>query len=147
MASRKRKGTSRLYARCLAVKRFNLNDLPEITAFLDTGYSKAETIRIIAKMYLNKNNKGQAPRSQVEAEIYKWPWGLMLLKWEPLEDDGKNDRECQHTIAFSNNWNNKLDCLAFTTIRLYNPGKYVKGRVYKIKWDGNAHIGVQQTLL
>lgn len=31
------------------------------------------------------------------------------------------------TIPFSYNWNNKLDCKAFTTIRLYNPAKHKPG--------------------
>lgn len=31
------------------------------------------------------------------------------------------------TIPFSYNWNNKLDCLAFTTIRLYNPSRHFVG--------------------
>lgn len=30
-------------------------------------------------------------------------------------------------LSFSYNWNNKLDCKAFTTIRIYNPNKHVKG--------------------
>ncbi len=30
-------------------------------------------------------------------------------------------------LPFSYNWNNKLDCLAFTTIRLYNPNKHIPG--------------------
>lgn len=36
------------------------------------------------------------------------------------------------TINFSTNWNNKLDCMAFTTIRLRNSNKYQIGREYKI---------------
>ena len=36
------------------------------------------------------------------------------------------------TITFSYNWNNKLGCKAFTTIRLYNPNKYKIGETYKI---------------
>lgn len=35
-------------------------------------------------------------------------------------------------INFSNNWNNKLDCMAFTTIRLKNEAKYKVGNDYKI---------------
>lgn len=31
------------------------------------------------------------------------------------------------TIPFSYNWNNKLDCKAFTTIRIFNPAKHVVG--------------------
>jgi hypothetical protein len=35
-------------------------------------------------------------------------------------------------ISFSANWNKKLDCDFFTTIRLHNPQKYRKGYIYKI---------------
>ena len=35
-------------------------------------------------------------------------------------------------ISFSYNWNKKLDCQAFTTIRLYQPEKYVVGETYEI---------------
>lgn len=31
-------------------------------------------------------------------------------------------------IPFSYNWNNKLDCKAFTTIRLYSPDNHVIGK-------------------
>jgi hypothetical protein len=37
------------------------------------------------------------------------------------------------TIEFSTNWNKKLQCNAFTTIRLFNPGKYRVNQVYKIE--------------
>ena len=30
-------------------------------------------------------------------------------------------------IPFTYNWNNKLDCFAFTTIRIYNPSKHFVG--------------------
>ncbi|HRO70899.1 MAG TPA: hypothetical protein PK951_10980 [Chitinophagaceae bacterium] len=30
-------------------------------------------------------------------------------------------------IPFSYNWNNKLDCQAFTTVRIYNPAKHIPG--------------------
>jgi hypothetical protein len=36
------------------------------------------------------------------------------------------------TISFSYNWNNKLDCKAFTTIRLLQPEKYRTGETYLI---------------
>lgn len=36
------------------------------------------------------------------------------------------------TIKFSHNWNNKLDCHAFTTIRLYNSTKHVPGKKYTV---------------
>ncbi|GIW22567.1 MAG: hypothetical protein KatS3mg068_1574 [Candidatus Sericytochromatia bacterium] len=37
-----------------------------------------------------------------------------------------------NVIAFSYNWNNKLNNNAFTTFRLHNPNKYKEGMVYKI---------------
>lgn len=30
-------------------------------------------------------------------------------------------------LKFTSNWNNKLDCHAFTTIRMYNPSKHFVG--------------------
>lgn len=36
-------------------------------------------------------------------------------------------------ISFSYNWNKKLDCEAFTTIRLYQPEKYCIGEQYEIQ--------------
>lgn len=35
-------------------------------------------------------------------------------------------------INFSYNWNNKLGCNVFTTLRLHNPNKYKKGETYQI---------------
>lgn len=35
-------------------------------------------------------------------------------------------------LFFSYNWNNKLDCRAFTTIRLFNPGKHVVGARFRV---------------
>lgn len=35
-------------------------------------------------------------------------------------------------LTFSYNWNNKLDCLAFTTLRLRNDNKYQVGRAFEI---------------
>jgi uncharacterized protein YqfB (UPF0267 family) len=35
-------------------------------------------------------------------------------------------------ISFSYNWNNKLNCNAFSTIRLKQPSKYVLGEIYEI---------------
>ncbi|QAA81388.1 hypothetical protein EI546_06440 [Aequorivita sp. H23M31] len=36
------------------------------------------------------------------------------------------------TINFSYNWNNKLECKAYTTLRLENPSKYKVGEVYDV---------------
>ena len=35
-------------------------------------------------------------------------------------------------IIFSKNWNNKLNCIAFTTIRLRNDKKYFAGAEYEV---------------
>lgn len=35
-------------------------------------------------------------------------------------------------ITFSYNWNNKLECKAYTTLRLLQPEKYVVGETYDI---------------
>ena len=36
------------------------------------------------------------------------------------------------TINFSYNWNNKLDCKSFTTLRLSNRNKYKIGETYSV---------------
>lgn len=36
------------------------------------------------------------------------------------------------TLEFSTNWNHKLDCDYFTTIRLQNPKKYAKGNEFQV---------------
>ncbi len=40
-------------AQLVQVKTFYLHELPEITAILDTGYSLAETVALMKKMYPN----------------------------------------------------------------------------------------------
>jgi hypothetical protein len=42
-----------------------------------------------------------------------------------------------HIIRFSYNWNKKLDCKAFTTIRISNPHKYIEGQEYWIELKKN----------
>ncbi len=53
-------------------------------------------------------------------------------------------------IRFTTNWNNKLSCSAFSTLRLHNPAKYIVGREYSIllnnrKMD-NATLVTKYTL-
>jgi hypothetical protein len=36
------------------------------------------------------------------------------------------------TLEFSHNWNRKLDCGSFSTVRLFNPSKYVLLDLYSI---------------
>lgn len=47
-------------------------------------------------------------------------------------------------LHFTHNWNNKLDCKAFTTIRIYNERKHVKGARFNIilKRTENKGMGV-----
>lgn len=35
-------------------------------------------------------------------------------------------------ITFSYNWNNKLECNCFTTLRLHNPTKYRENEIYRV---------------
>lgn len=42
------------------------------------------------------------------------------------------------SISFTSNWNNKLSCSAFTTLRLHNPIKYVAGQRYTIELNGKV---------
>lgn len=35
-------------------------------------------------------------------------------------------------LEFSTNWNNKLDCKCFTTIRLFNTAKHFKGNQFEV---------------
>lgn len=53
-------------------------------------------------------------------------------------------------LNFSYNWNNKLDCKAFTTLRLYNAVKHVPGTPVRItlKGDekGRGHIAAVKPL-
>lgn len=35
-------------------------------------------------------------------------------------------------LEFSTNWNNKLDCKCFTTIRIYNPTKHFNGNKFDV---------------
>jgi hypothetical protein len=44
-------------------------------------------------------------------------------------------------IKFSYNWNNKLKCSCFTTIRVHHPAKYSIGKQYVIKYK-EENLGV-----
>lgn len=49
----------------------------------------------------------------------------------------------EKTINFSYNWNNKLHCKAFTTIRLSNPKKYKIGDTYSIQLTEKGKDAIQ----
>jgi hypothetical protein len=46
----------------------------------------------------------------------------------------------EETLKFSTNWNNKLNCNSFTTLRLRNDNKYYAGAKINI-WLGNIYKG------
>lgn len=50
------------------------------------------------------------------------------------------------TVKFSYNWNNKLNCKAFTTLRLHNPRKYIPGVQYLITDGKHQFVAVLKTL-
>ena len=55
-------------------------------------------------------------------------------------------------LSFSTNWNHKLDCDAYTTIRIFNPHKHYPGKRFKVALNGvEMHmaevIEVKQILL
>jgi len=41
-------------------------------------------------------------------------------------------------ISFSHNWNNKLSCDVFTTVRIENKGKYKPNQLYDIVLSSNS---------
>lgn len=58
----------------------------------------------------------------------------------------------RETLKFTTNWNNKLNCQCFTTLRLHNPKKYFVGAKKDIFLDNRLKgaatiIGVQSFLL
>jgi hypothetical protein len=50
-----------------------------------------------------------------------------------------------NTIDFSYDWNNKLHCKAFTTLRLHNPAKFQVGNEYQIELKGER-LGTAQII-
>lgn len=42
------------------------------------------------------------------------------------------------TLEFSENWNNKLYCKCFSTIRMHNPEKYRLGNKFQVKLKGQT---------
>lgn len=37
-----------------------------------------------------------------------------------------------NTIKYTTNWNNKLDCKHYTTLRIYNPIKHQRGKIFDV---------------
>ena len=53
---------------------------------------------------------------------------------------GKHIKIMEETLRFSNNWNNKLNCNSFTTLRLRNDKKYYSGAKVDV-YLKNIHKG------
>lgn len=57
----------------------------------------------------------------------------------------------EEDLVFTRNWNGKLNCECFTTIRLHNPAKYFIGAVKRIKLEktfkGKATVIAMQGFL
>ena len=65
-------------------------------------------------------------------------------KFEPYcwycKGEGKCIKIMEETLKFSTNWNNKLNCNSFVTLRLRNDNKYYTGAKVNI-WLGNTYKG------
>ena len=103
------------------IQPFLLENMPKITACLDTGYSYDETIKLIKTMY---------PKVDFSKKL------LALHLFRCLYNDESENVfllvNAQNKITFSSNWNNKLACRYFTTIRLHNPNLYKVNEFYEI---------------
>lgn len=147
----KPKKSSAIFAELITERSCMLADLPEITCYLDTGYSKMATQGIIEKMYVHGGKAAHMSPKEKEKKrksLYSWRWGIYLFRWvDAIQDTELLKNPNIKEVSFKTNWNNKLDCLCFTTIRPFNPAKYKAGAIYRIKWSGNKNVGIQGSLL
>lgn len=94
-------------------KVFYLKDLPTISAYLDAGMSAKKLRGMLYNMYKNKvKNVNQAK--------------FCVCLMQQVKEG-----EYTQTLKFSQNWNNKLACPFYTTIRLDQP-KYKVGTVFRV---------------
>ncbi len=68
----------------------------------------------------------------------------MIYCFKCKQQIGKYYKVMIERVEFTQNWNGKLNCNAFTTMRLHNPVKYCVGAVKHIYlkgvWKGDAKI-------
>lgn len=57
-----------------------------------------------------------------------------------MQQENQSNYNLENIIEFSENWNRKLSCHFFTTIRLKNDKKFVLGQQYKIFLKGEYVI-------
>lgn len=78
--------------------------------------------------------------SRVTKTESKW----MIYCFKCKQQTGKYYKVMTERIEFTQNWNGKLNCNSFTTMRLHNPVKYCVGAIKQIYlkgvWKGNAKI-------
>ena len=90
--------------------------------------------------------------------IYVCPCGFQYsVSWVPRttskhalycfyckQQNGKYYKVMDERLEFTENWNGKLNCSTFTTMRLHNPQKYCVGAIKQIYlkgiWKGNAKV-------
>lgn len=101
----------------VAKREFVMSELPEMTAFLNTGASKEETINILQEQYK-------------KIDIHKARWIILLLKQLPSKEEKV---KVVGEINFLTNLNNKLACIYYTAIRL-DTAKYEEGENYLITY-------------
>lgn len=94
----------------------SIDQLTEYSCLLDTGYNREETIKILKRMYKNAD------------------WDTQKIDVVLLEEI--ESEEVEKHIRFSYNWNNKLNCKAFTTIRLHSPERYFLGAKFNVYLNG-----------
>ena len=73
--------------------------------------------------YVGEKISSHVMRKDARKEVYR------LNGWKDMRLD------------FAYNWNKKLNCKAFTSIRLWNENKYQVGNVFEV-WLGNTKKGV-----
>ena len=78
--------------------------------------------------------------ARVTRKESKW----MIYCFHCKQSNGKYKRVMDEKLEFTQNWNGKLNCNAFTTLRLHNPTKYAVGAIKQIYlrgvWKGNARV-------
>jgi hypothetical protein len=141
-------------AKVVAKVRFALSNVTETVARIDMGSN--------AKSYIDTIKSHYHFWCQ-ESEMFD----LVLFEYQSVTDDWERlQAVCLTTItdhpyssteiSFNQNWNNKLFCKAFTTLRLHSAKKYKKNDIHNVVFNpknspskilGTAKIVAVKTLL
>lgn len=101
-------------AQVVEAQTFILRQLPTITAYLDAGMSAHKLRAMLSNMY---KKKVKAPNQAL----------FVCLLMQQVKEG-----EATEVLRFSRNWNNKLCCEFYTTIRLFNPKNHKKGVIFQV---------------